>query len=688
MKAEALLNFEMSHRSTYSVASQVAIAMLNERDKEKNERIAAMEAQMKAMTSAMNEMQGSQGSQANLDVQKIPTQASRSRGRPRGGAGGRGGRGAAMSGRGGTFPSGGPSTGPSFGDLMLNLSVSSGLRSSNKRKNDVIDQKSKDQRASTGGGGEIVGFWNPLGDDDEDDGGDDSNEDPRKQSDWKIQRNRGFQRDREDKNRNKNGKGPSVTEKKLSKTKKRNSTESLFPVSSSLDLTNEQVSANTGSKAPSTAEVTSLTTQTNSAGIKATSAVTMTPEVATATTAATATAAPSAAAVTMSATASTTAPTAAVPLSMDTTQIDGLVLGTLNPVEKVMTWNDAAVVNCPTRPILNKQNTQYHNPGAEQDIVVVNHDGGWREEIEIELRDEKGESFNGTITMTEAKYGIFRDCLGFKDFKNFDGVRFSFKGIRLVTFKLKEQVDVDELIDRQYFDYNRCFMRKGKKESVKLKCKVRGLRSDGLKEFLARKEAQRRNVEVDGSITLKITGCEYKVSAARLKEVLSHWGEVTSEPKEQVFHDPHDTDGTNRTGVYIIKMNPSEEIPELIPLDGLRLKVQHPDITKLCTSCYGEHLRKNCPNEKITWDDYVEHFRQMNPSFPNEYYGTSKAGKRRNQKKPKPKLEDFKIPDSQEAWDKMIKKMVDCGIERETASQMIIARKALFDKAVAEYNFE
>ena len=160
MKAEALLNFEMSHRSTYSVASQVAIAMLNERDKEKNERIAAMEAQMKAMTSAMNEMQGSQGSQANLDVQKIPTQASRSRGRPRGGAGGRGGRGAAMSGRGGTFPSGGPSTGPSFGDLMLNLSVSSGLRSSNKRKNDVIDQKSKEQRASTGGGGEIIGFWN------------------------------------------------------------------------------------------------------------------------------------------------------------------------------------------------------------------------------------------------------------------------------------------------------------------------------------------------------------------------------------------------------------------------------------------------------------------------------------------------------------------------------------------------
>ena len=47
--------------------------------------------------------------------------------------------------------------------------------------------------------------------------------------------------------------------------------------------------------------------------------------------------------------------------------------------------------------------------------------------------------------MQEAKYDIFRDCLGFKDFKNFDGVRFSYKGIRIVTFKLKEQIDVDQL---------------------------------------------------------------------------------------------------------------------------------------------------------------------------------------------------------------------------------------------------
>ena len=31
--------------------------------------------------------------------------------------------------------------------------------------------------------------------------------------------------------------------------------------------------------------------------------------------------------------------------------------------------------------------------------------------------------------MQEAKYNIFRDCLSFKDFKNFDGVRFAYNGI-------------------------------------------------------------------------------------------------------------------------------------------------------------------------------------------------------------------------------------------------------------------
>ena len=43
----------------------------------------------------------------------------------------------------------------------------------------------------------------------------------------------------------------------------------------------------------------------------------------------------------------------------------------------------------------------------------------------------------------------FRDCLGFKDFKNFGGVCFPYKGVRIVAFKLKEAIDVDKQIEFQ-----------------------------------------------------------------------------------------------------------------------------------------------------------------------------------------------------------------------------------------------
>ena len=97
-----------------------------------------------------------------------------------------------------------------------------------------------------------------------------------------------------------------------------------------------------------------------------------------------------------------------------------------------------------------------------QDIVTVSNDGAWREDVEIELWHEDGESYTGTVTMQEAKYGIYRDGLGFRNFKNVDGVRFSFKGVRTVVFKLKEQINVDELIEGEYFDFKRSFKKQGK----------------------------------------------------------------------------------------------------------------------------------------------------------------------------------------------------------------------------------
>ena len=138
--------------------------------------------------------------------------------------------------------------------------------------------------------------------------------------------------------------------------------------------------------------------------------------------------------------------------------------------------------------------------------------------------------------MQDAKHGIFRDYLGFKDFKNFDGVGFAYKGVRLVAFELKEAIDVDELIEIQHFDYKRRFKKNNKMTEQIIKCKIKGLRSEAFKNHLERKNCERA-VQNDGSILVKITGCEYKISGERLVEVLSHWGVVSSMIREAVFNE-------------------------------------------------------------------------------------------------------------------------------------------------------
>ena len=46
----------------------------------------------------------------------------------------------------------------------------------------------------------------------------------------------------------------------------------------------------------------------------------------------------------------------------------------------------------------------------------------------------------GTITFKEAKYSIYKNVLGFEDFKNWDGVRFGFRGVPMAIIKLKEAI--------------------------------------------------------------------------------------------------------------------------------------------------------------------------------------------------------------------------------------------------------
>ena len=61
------------------------------------------------------------------------------------------------------------------------------------------------------------------------------------------------------------------------------------------------------------------------------------------------------------------------------------------------------------------------------------------------------------MTPKEAKFTIYKNCLGFKDFSYFDGMRFGYRGVPTVTFRLKTPIKIDQLLCVEFFDFDRLY---------------------------------------------------------------------------------------------------------------------------------------------------------------------------------------------------------------------------------------
>ena len=163
-----------------------------------------------------------------------------------------------------------------------------------------------------------------------------------------------------------------------------------------------------------------------------------------------------------------------------------------------------------------------------------------------------------------------------------------------------------------------------------------------------------------------------------------------SEPKEEVFSDPLDPDGTNRTGVYLMRIKLKQEIPELIPLDGLRIKIIHHQVKKLCTRCFETHLRKDCEEEKKSWFDYVRKFMAENAEIDKEFYGGHYdrvlKDSQKSQAASRPAPEDYNLPKSRADLDKLLQRMKACGIDETKAMEIIKEKKVKYNKACALFD--
>jgi hypothetical protein len=91
--------------------------------------------------------------------------------------------------------------------------------------------------------------------------------------------------------------------------------------------------------------------------------------------------------------------------------------GSINPIRGNSSWGNVA------RPARLHIKTVPNASSLVEGAFAITNEGAFREELEIALDTINGQPFNGSITRQEAKVEIYRRCLGFRDFSNFDGVR-------------------------------------------------------------------------------------------------------------------------------------------------------------------------------------------------------------------------------------------------------------------------
>ena len=247
-------------------------------------------------------------------------------------------------------------------------------------------------------------------------------------------------------------------------------------------------------------------------------------------------------------------------------------------------------------------------------FVTPAPEGPMRDEITIEVQTINGKPFKGTLTFHEALDGIYKRCLEL-DNNLLHGIRFRFSKCPTIKYKLKEQINIDELQRIEYFEFYRNYTVKGEPRHDTFGCKINGIRTSS---------SQETNVDSDQDPNVrwvKIEWTEYAVQEKQILEWLHMYGEEASELSEDI-HPNSDSDADPvGSGTYSIKMRLKKEIPQLLPMWGKRIRIYYRGVTKLCPNCFGTHPRKNCRSEKVSWIQYVLRFMESNPEVPPEFYG-------------------------------------------------------------------
>ena len=236
--------------------------------------------------------------------------------------------------------------------------------------------------------------------------------------------------------------------------------------------------------------------------------------------------------------------------------------------------------------------------------------GPFRDEIVVECQKLNDHPFKGTITFKEATDIMFTTVMGF-DFGDLYSVRMRYSGCPTVRFKLKQPINIDDLISVEHFNIERKAPNSNKIDFIS--CKILGIRGMSSVPHYDSSENDIRWVKIEGT--------EYQLTEPEIRAGLEPFGELLTPIREDIHDDSDSERGIVGNGTYSVKMKLLKPIPQFLPLCSRRIRIYHNGITKLCSNCFGRHTRRQCRNEKRQWIEYVRDFMVDHEQLQEDYYG-------------------------------------------------------------------
>ena len=110
-------------------------------------------------------------------------------------------------------------------------------------------------------------------------------------------------------------------------------------------------------------------------------------------------------------------------------------------------------------------------------------------------------------------------------------------------------------------------------------------------------------------INIRVNEIEKVEALEDVKELLSHFGELQSQPTVVIYGEncPEYIRG-KQTGSIEAKIKLTSPPPEILAIDGKRVRLSYRGIKKSCYKCYQEnHSARECPEmNKIEWNKYLD----------------------------------------------------------------------------------